>query len=158
MRRQPILSQSLVPFKRGSGVTTVQRSKLMGRVRQTGTGPEEAVALWLREHGLRYRRNVRRLPGCPDFANQRAGFAIFVHGCFWHRHVGCPRTTTPRSNQAFWLEKFAANVARDAARTSELKQLALQTITVWECETEDLKLLADKLSHLLSPRRSGVEQ
>jgi DNA mismatch endonuclease (patch repair protein) len=128
----------------------------MGRVRQAGTAPEEAVAQWLRAHGLRYRRNVRTLPGRPDFANQRAGFAIFVHGCFWHRHPGCPRTTTPSRNRAFWLEKFAANLARDAARTTQLKQLGLQTITVWECETEDGDLLASKLGPLLAARSANV--
>jgi len=149
--------EPLVPFKRGAGVTTAQRSKLMGRVRQAGTAPEEAVAAWLRAHKLGYRRNVRTLPGRPDFANRRAGFAIFVHGCFWHRHPGCPRTTTPARNHEFWLEKFASNVARDAARTSELEQTGLRTITVWECETQNADLLAEKLAQLLEAQpRQGL--
>ena len=143
--------EPLVPFKRGAGVTTAQRSKLMGRVRQAKTGPEEAVAAWLRAHKLGYRRNVRTLPGRPDFANRRGGFAIFVHGCFWHRHRGCPRATTPARNHQFWAEKFAANVARDAARTSELEQTGLRTITVWECETANAVALAEKLAPLLGP-------
>jgi DNA mismatch endonuclease (patch repair protein) len=142
-------ADSLVPFKRGKGATTAQRSQLMGRVRQAKTEPEEVVAAWLREHGIHYRRNVPRLPGRPDFANQRAGFAIFVHGCFWHRHSGCPRTTTPTRNRAFWLDKFAANVARDAARRSQLEQAGLETVIVWECETEDAALLEARLAPLL---------
>src|SRR6266851_4472067 len=126
----------LVPFKRGPGLTTIERSRLMGRVRQSKTAPEQAVAAWLRDHHLGYRRNVRILPGRPDFANRRAGFAIFVHGCYWHRHPGCVRTTTPTRNRGFWLDKFAANVARDTARSAELEQAGFRTVTVWECEAE----------------------
>src|SRR5437868_10379928 len=135
MARPAASIQTLVPFKRGPGLTTAERSRLMGGVRQSKTAPEEAVAAWLRTNHLGYRRNVRKLPGRPDFANRRAGFAIFVHGCFWHRHPGCARATSPARNRAFWVEKFAANVARDAARASELEQQGLRTITVWECET-----------------------
>jgi DNA mismatch endonuclease, patch repair protein len=142
-------AESLVPFKRGAGVTTSQRSKLMGRVRQTRTAPEDAVAAWLRAHKFAYRRNVRTLPGRPDFANRRVGFAIFVHGCFWHRHPGCPRTTTPSRNRDFWAAKFAANLERDAARTAELERVGLRVIIVWECESEDIAALEEKLRPLL---------
>jgi DNA mismatch endonuclease (patch repair protein) len=142
-----------VPFKRGHGLTTADRSRLMGRVRQAKTCPEEAVAVWLRAHQLRYRRNVRSLPGRPDFANKRAGFAIFVHGCFWHRHPGCSRATTPSRNRAFWMDKFAANVTRDAARGAELEQAGFRTITVWECEAEVDTVLDERLAPLLAPAR-----
>ena len=128
----------------------------MGRVRQTKTAPEEAVAAWLRANGLGYRRNVRTLPGRPDFANRRVGFAIFVHGCFWHRHPGCPRATTPSRNRDFWLAKFAANLERDAARTAELERAGLRIITVWECETEDVAALEKKLRAVLTPGRAPV--
>src|SRR5579864_1932500 len=80
MARPAGSTQTLVPFKRGPGLTTAERSKLMGRVRQAKTAPEEAVGSWLRAHDLGYRRNVRSLPGRPDFANRRLGFAIFVTG------------------------------------------------------------------------------
>src|SRR5690348_14816358 len=125
----------------------------MGLVRQERTAPEEAVAAWLRDHQIRYRRNVRALPGRPDFANRRAGFAIFVHGCFWHRHPGCSRATTPTRNRDFWLDKFAANVARDAARNAELEQAGFRTITVWECEAETDRVLDEKLAPLLATPR-----
>ncbi len=119
----------------------------------------KAVAAWLRAHHLGYRRNVRDLPGRPDFANRRAGFAIFVHGCYWHRHPGCARTTTPIRNRGFWLDKFAANVARDAARSAELEQAGLRTIVVWECETENPRALDEKLGCRCSkPRRAGLRQ
>ncbi len=90
------------------------RSALMGRVRQRDTRPEQAVALALRSLGIAYRKNVRGLPGSPDFANKSGKWAVFVHGCFWHRHTGCRRATTPKANREFWLTKFAANRTRDA--------------------------------------------
>lgn len=136
-------------FKRGKGMTTASRSRLMGHVRQTRTEPEERVAAWLRAHGIAYRRNVRSLPGRPDFANRRAGFAIFVHGCFWHRHPGCPRTTSPVRNGQFWEEKFAANVARDATKRAELEEAGLMVVTVWECESLSEEQLSRNLSGLL---------
>jgi DNA mismatch endonuclease (patch repair protein) len=148
-------AEPLVPFKHGAGLTTTERSKLMGRVRQAKTAPEEAVACWLRAHDLSYRRNVRSLPGRPDFANRRLGFAIFVHGCFWHRHPGCRRTTTPTRNRDFWLEKFAANVARDNARTAELEATGLRIVTVWECEVETAAALDEKLLLLVDLQSGG---
>jgi DNA mismatch endonuclease, patch repair protein len=152
------LYSPLVPFKHGPGVTTSERSQLMGRVRQAKTAPEEAVAAWLRDHGVRYRRNVRTLSGRPDFANQRAGFAIFVHGCYWHRHPGCRRATTPTRNRDFWLDKFAANVARDAARTDELERAGFRALTVWECETENATTLGEKLRSLIEPYTGGADR
>jgi DNA mismatch endonuclease (patch repair protein) len=140
-----------IPFKRVTGLTTTAgRSALMGRVRQARTAPEDAVAVWLRAHGVAYRRNAPALPGRPDFANRSAGFAVFVHGCFWHRHPGCHRATTPSRNQGFWLDKFAANVTRDANRTSELNEAGFLTITVWECETKDHYRLDEKLKPLIA--------
>jgi DNA mismatch endonuclease, patch repair protein len=149
-------ADALVPFQRGEGRTTVARSKLMGRIRQSRTGPEEAVARFLRLEGVAYRRNVRSLPGRPDFANQRAGFAVFVHGCFWHRHPGCNRATTPTRNAAFWQDKFDANVARDAAREDALAEIGLTVITVWECETVTAEALRQRLAPLLAETRLHV--
>jgi DNA mismatch endonuclease, patch repair protein len=155
MARRPVREETQVPFKRNQGlVTTIERSALMGRVRQAKTAPEEAVAEWLRAHRVAYRRNVRTLPGRPDFANRRAGFAIFVHGCYWHRHPGCARTTTPTRNRNFWLDKFATNIARDAARSAELEQAGFQTVTVWECEAKKTAALDEKLGTLL--RRTAI--
>lgn len=126
----------------------------MGRVRQRKTAPEEAVAVWLRDHGIHYRRNVRALPGRPDFGNKRAGFVIFVHGCYWHRHRGCGRATTPIRNRDFWRDKFVRNVARDAAHCAELERAGFRVITVWECETENTAALDEILSPLIEPVRS----
>ena len=121
----------------------------MSRVRQAGTSPELDVRRTLRELGVRYRLNARTLPGSPDIANRARRLAIFVHGCFWHRHEGCARTTTPTRNRDFWLEKFAANEARDARNTAALRKLGYRVIVVWECETRDAELLRNRLKGAL---------
>jgi DNA mismatch endonuclease (patch repair protein) len=106
----------------------------MGRVRQAQTTGELEVAATLRKLGGAYRKNVGRLPGSPDFANRRRKWAVFVNGCFWHLHTGCPRATVPKANNAFWVEKFAANRLRDARAVCALRRAGFRVAIVWECE------------------------
>jgi DNA mismatch endonuclease (patch repair protein) len=109
-------------------------SAIMKRVRRENTGAEETVARVLRETGLRCRRHARGLPGTPDFANRKQKFAIFVNGCFWHHHRGCARGAIPVSNRTFWVAKFRANRARDAAAIRLLRREGFSVMVVWECE------------------------
>ena len=129
------------------------RSALMGRARQRGTKPEIEVAAALRALGARYRLNVKSLPGSPDFANKTRKWAVFVHGCFWHRHRGCHRATTPTNNRDFWLEKFAANRRRDARSIRALRAMGYRVAIVWEC---DAKGSAARLSKIFESRRPDV--
>lgn len=123
-------------------------SAAMARVRQKKTRPEEAVALALRANGIRYRRNVRTLPGKPDFANCSKGWAINVHGCFWHQH-DCKRGTMPAHNAALWRAKFETNRARDARVDADLGARGLRVFTVWECETQDAAALVERVRLML---------
>jgi DNA mismatch endonuclease (patch repair protein) len=122
-----------------------ERAALLARVRRSKTSAEEEVARLLRAHGLHYRRNVRTLPGSPDFANRTRGWAIFVNGCFWHHHTGCTRATVPKHNHAFWVEKFAANRRRDAAKIRALRTLGFRVLVIWECE---IAACAERLARL----------
>jgi DNA mismatch endonuclease Vsr len=110
----------------------------MQRIRRFGTKAENIVATALREAGLYYRRNVRTLPGSPDFANRRGSWAIFVNGCFWHHHKGCNRGTSPKANEQFWREKFKSNRSRDARAVRELRRRGFKVLVVWECEAADV--------------------
>ncbi|XBY45108.1 very short patch repair endonuclease [Methyloraptor flagellatus] len=113
-----------------------RRSALMARVRQRGTAPELAVAAILRSLGLAYRLNVRSLPGSPDFANKHRRWAIFVMGCYWHHHTACRSATVPKTNEAFWRGKFAANRLRDARAVRSLRAAGYRVLLVWECEVD----------------------
>lgn len=106
----------------------------MRRVRRVGTGAELIVRRWLREHAVVYRIAPSSLPGRPDLANRHRGFAIFVHGCFWHGHEGCKRFTRPRRNAEWWAAKVRANRERDARKRAALEALGLEVVEVWECE------------------------
>lgn len=119
----------------------------MSKVRQVRTTPEERVAEVLRELGKAYRRNVRNLPGKPDFANRSRGWVVQVHGCFWHHH-DCKRGTVPVNNREAWLVKFAANRLRDQRVEADLRDMGLEVVTVWECETRRHSVLVERLVNL----------
>jgi DNA mismatch endonuclease (patch repair protein) len=114
--------------------TTPERALLMSKVRQHGTGPELAVRALLRDLGRPFRTNGKGLPGSPDIYSVGGKRALFVHGCFWHRHPGCRAATTPTRNRRFWLAKFLANVARDDHNIRRLRRLGYRVMTVWECQ------------------------
>lgn len=120
----------------------------MSKVRQARTAPEERVALALRQLGIRYRRNVRTLPGTPDFVNQSRGWAIQVHGCFWHNH-DCKRGALPVHNRDAWSAKLDRNKARDSEVDKQLKARGLNVVTLWECELKDEAALKNRLSSYL---------
>ncbi len=92
-------------------LTPAQRSALMARVRNRDTGPERALRRLLTDMGYRYRLHYQRVPGRPDIAFPGRRKVIWVHGCFWHRHPGCPKATLPKSRQEFWIPKLAANLS-----------------------------------------------
>lgn len=121
--------------------STPERRALMRRVRQTGTAAEVSVGLSLRKLGRRYRKNVPSLPGSPDFANKSEKWAVLVHGCFWHRHDGCRRATTPTANADFWRAKFEGNVARDDRNQRMLIAAGFRVQIIWECEIAKADLL-----------------
>lgn len=123
-----------------------ETSARMARIRQKGTKIEVAVALVLRDLGLHYRKNVRKLPGSPDFANRSKRWAVFVHGCFWHHHAGCHRATVPKSNRRFWVNKFRDNKRRDARSVRLLRREGYRVVVIWECQEQRIR---DKLTKIL---------
>lgn len=132
------------------------RSELMARVRRSNTGAEQAVASALRSIGAGYRRNVRNLPGSPDFSNKSKRWAIFVNGCFWHHHRGCKRATVPRSNASFWIEKFQQNRSRDARKIRALRMMGYRVGIIWECQLNETLEVRRFISKVLEPRGVGV--
>lgn len=118
------------------GFTDIPTSKRMSGVRRNDTAAELLVRQIAYALGLRYRITNKDLVGSPDLANRTRLWAVFVHGCFWHRHEGCVRTTTPTRNRQFWLTKFATNVRRDRRATDTLRKLGWRVVVIWECQSE----------------------
>lgn len=109
------------------------RSKNMSHIRSTNSKPEEIVRKFLFSRGLRYRKNVRKLPGCPDIVLRKYKTVIFVNGCFWHHH-NCPRFVWPASNVDYWHMKILRNEERDTENQRLLNQAGWRVIVIWECK------------------------
>jgi DNA mismatch endonuclease (patch repair protein) len=131
-----------------------KRSEVMSRIRGSNTSPELAVRSILHRLGYRFRLHSRNLIGRPDIVLPRYKTVVFVHGCFWHRHRHCRFAYTPKTRKAFWLKKFASNLARDKFVKRQLTNLGWRVVTVWECGLEDSARLARTLTKAL--QRGGI--
>lgn len=134
-------------------LTPAERSQNMSRIHGKDTGPELTVRKILWRLGVRYRLHRRDLPGKPDIVIGTKRKIIFVHGCFWHRHLRCKDATLPKTHIAFWRAKLDRNAERDAEHISALIRLGWDVQVVWECQTRDVKQLATELRAFI-----GVEQ
>jgi len=112
----------------------------MAAIHSASTKPEQILRRALWHQGFRYRVNDKRLPGSPDIVLPKYHTVIFVHGCFWHGHKGCPNYTVPKTNTDFWVEKVARNQERDQETWRQLEAKGWFVIVVWECELKKSKL------------------
>ena len=126
------------------------RSMNMSHIRSTNSKPEEIVRKYLFSKGLRYRKNVRTLPGKPDNVLRKYKTIIFVNGCFWHKH-DCGRFVMPSSNIEYWTKKINRNVERDKSNTEQLEAQGWRVLTIWECQLkkksadDNLRALYEKI-------------
>jgi DNA mismatch endonuclease (patch repair protein) len=134
-------------------VSKAVRSRIMSRIRGKNTEPELRVRRVVLRMGYRVRLHAANLPGRPDIVLQRHRIAIFVHGCFWHRHQGCRFTTRPATRRAFWITKFRQNMARDRRVAGQLRRTGWSVITIWECITFDEARLRSTLKGRISQAR-----
>lgn len=132
-------------------LSSKQRSERMGLIRGTDTKPELVVRRMIYAMGYRYRLHRRNLPGRPDVALIGRKKAIFVHGCFWHRHPepDCPLARLPKSRLDFWLPKLEGNRERDEKKQQQLKELGWEVLVVWECQLKDKAPLRTRLKDFL---------
>lgn len=121
----------------------------MAAVRCRDTKPEMEVRRLIHSMNYRYRLHGKDLPGRPDLVFTKRKKAIFVHGCFWHRHQGCAKATVPKTRTEFWHEKFARNVERDRQAECALADMGWRSFTIWECETRDQEQLGVVLREFL---------
>ena len=105
----------------------------MAGIRSRDTTPERVVRSHLHRAGLRFRLHGKDLPGTPDIVLPKWKAAVFVHGCFWHRHPGCKFASTPSTNARFWKKKFRENVARDLKKIQSVRRAGWRPFVVWEC-------------------------
>lgn len=116
-------------------ISPAKRSENMRAVKSKNTSPEKRVRSVAHRLGLRFRLHRKDLPGSPDVLFPGRRVALFVHGCFWHRHEECPKATTPKTNTDYWNEKFRRNVERDKETRKKLEKDGWKVIIIWECQT-----------------------
>lgn len=122
-----------------------RRSRNMARVHGKNTGPEMRVRRIAHRLGLRFRLHRADLPGKPDLVFPRHRVAVFVHGCFWHRHTDCSRASVPATRREFWEAKFEGNVARDRKQQAALTDSGWKVLVFWECELKDESGIEERL-------------
>lgn len=127
------------------------RRRIMAAIRGRNTKPEIAVRRMLHAMGYRYRLHWRALPGCPDVAFPSRRKAVFVHGCFWHQHLGCKAGKAPQTRQDYWAPKLARNMQRDRQNMEALTSSGWAVTIVWECELFRPKSVAASLMNFLGP-------
>ncbi|MER9796993.1 very short patch repair endonuclease [Mesorhizobium sp. M0142] len=126
------------------------RSERMRRVRSCDTKPEVALRRLIWGLGYRYRKNQRGVTGQPDIVFKLRKRAIFLHGCFWHRH-NCPSgQRVPKSRLDFWNQKFRANTTRDEVVARQLEADGWRSLVVWECELSKPAVVTDRVKEFLN--------
>jgi DNA mismatch endonuclease, patch repair protein len=139
-------------------LTPRQRSEVMSKVKGRNTLPEVKVRQALHAMGYRFRLHRKDLPGKPDIVLPKHRLCIFVHGCFWHRHPGCVRASTPQSNKEFWTKKLAGNAERDQYNAMELVKAGWRVCVIWECETKSASALEIAVNRCLNSETQAPPQ
>lgn len=119
-------------------VSPEQRSKNMSAIRSKNTRPEVYFRKLLFAKGYRYRIAEKNIVGHPDIFLRKYNTAIFIHGCFWHRHSGCKYAYMPKSRVEFWQKKFEANIKRDSIVKADLQTQGVKCLLIWECTVKTM--------------------
>ncbi len=130
-------------------MSKTERVRRMRAIRSENTRPERAVRSLVHRLGYRFRLHVGDLPGKPDIVLPRLRKVVFVNGCFWHQHSGCPLARVPRSRPDYWPQKFERNASRDRESLRALRRLGWKVLVVWECQTKDTARLSRRLLRFL---------
>jgi DNA mismatch endonuclease, patch repair protein len=120
----------------------------MARVGARNTTPEVRVRKAAHKLGLRFRLHKKDLPGTPDLVFPKLHTAVFVHGCFWHRHNGCKKASHPKSRIDYWHAKFNRNIERDRKAVADLIALGWKVAVIWECQTKDAVELSHRIRNI----------
>lgn len=130
-------------------VSPERRSKNMSAIRSKDTKSEIYLRRLLFSQGYRYRIAEKSIPGHPDMFFRKYNTAVFVHGCFWHRHQGCRYAYTPKSRMEFWQKKFGDNVRRDTVVKNELQERKIKCLVIWECTIKRMMRESDTERYIL---------
>ena len=143
-------------------VTKEKRSEMMSGIRSRNTKPELLIRKGLFKLGYRYRINDK-IYGKPDIVLKKYNAVIFIHGCFWHGHIGCDYFKIPKSNTQFWVEKIEKNRDRDAEVLNYLRANSWRICIIWECairgktQMKNYYKIINRISKWLTSKRIWIE-
>ena len=128
-----------------------KRSEIMSKIGPKNSKPEILIRKLAHGMGYRYRLHGEDLPGKPDLVFPKYKKVIFVHGCFWHGHEGCKRSTIPETNETFWRKKITKNIDNDVKKCKELIELGWDYLVIWQCEikSKNVEILKRRVSDFL---------
>lgn len=126
-----------------------KRSEIMSKISGKETKPEIKVRKYLFAKGFRFRKNDKKLPGKPDIVLPKYKTVIFIHGCFWHHHENCPKSSLPTSNREFWENKINGNVERDKLNQSALVKTDWNVITIWQCQIKNQTVFKETMDEVV---------
>lgn len=144
-----IWSGMILQYKKMDSLSPQERSERMSRVKGRDTRPERVVRKLVSSLGFRYRLSPKNVSGRPDLTFHGRRKAVFVHGCFWHRHSNCRLARIPKSRVDFWLNKLEGNRQRDKRNLSALRGQGWSVLTIWECELGKPEKLRSRLKTFL---------
>jgi DNA mismatch endonuclease (patch repair protein) len=121
--------------------TSEQRHKIMSRIRSSNTSIEVMLRKALWHEGIRYRKNLKSLPGSPDIAITKHKIAIFCDGEFWHGKNWDEKKESIKTNRDFWISKIDRNIMRDNENEKKLDNMGWVVLRFWGNEIN--KNLAD---------------
>lgn len=137
-----------------------ERSRNMSAIKRADTKPEIYIRKMLFKAGYRFRLQTSKIPGHPDLWLKKYNTAIYIHGCFWHRHEGCAYAYMPKSRVDFWRDKFDKNVQRDHFVQDQLRARRVRCLIIWECTIKqaqkkngDPEILLEELEAFLGSDR-----
>ena len=133
------------------------RSRNMSKIRSKDTKPELFLRKALHREGFRFRLNDTKLPGKPDIVLKKYRAAIFINGCFWHGHLGCPKSKIPETNREFWTKKIHGNMERDAKNILALQNAGWRVLVVWTCAFGNKDLSEQTVQKTIEWLKSGKE-
>lgn len=137
-------------------ISKEKRSILMSRIQSKDTKPEILVRKYLFSKGLRFRKNVKKMPGTPDIVLPKYNTIIFIHGCFWHGHT-CRQGRLPTSNMEFWQNKITNNKKRDIQKIELLEKEGWKVIVIWQCELKNKVKSEETLNSLYLLLTNNIE-
>jgi len=138
-------------------VSPEQRSRNMAAIRSRDTKPEIYLRKLLYSEGYRYRISPKSISGHPDIFLKKHNTAIFIHGCYWHRHPDCKYAYTPKTRAEFWQKKFEDNVRRDKTVRAELLEKGIKRLVVWECTIKKMQMSDVKKREVLQSIKAFFE-